>query len=38
VKLGTQYCPDCDVPIEPQSVEVIDSLEPFYTTELVRPG
>ena len=21
VKLGTQYCPDCDVPIEPQSVE-----------------
>ena len=22
VKLGTQYCPDCDVPIEPQSVEV----------------
>jgi len=23
VKLGTQYCPDCDVPIEPQSIEVI---------------
>ncbi len=23
VKLGTQYCPDCDVPIEPQSVEAI---------------
>ncbi len=23
VKLGTQYCPDCDVPIEPQSEEVI---------------
>ena len=22
VKLGTQYCPDCDVPIEPQSVDV----------------
>ena len=22
VKLGTQYCPDCDVPIEPQSVGV----------------
>jgi excinuclease ABC subunit A len=25
VKLGTQYCPDCDVPIEPQSEEVIAS-------------
>ena len=25
VKLGTQYCPDCDVPIEPQSEE---SLQP----------
>ncbi len=23
VKLGTQYCPDCDVPIEPQSYEAI---------------
>jgi excinuclease ABC subunit A len=23
VKLGTQYCPDCGVPIEPQSEEVI---------------
>lgn len=23
VKLGTQYCPDCDVPIEPQSAEAI---------------
>ncbi len=23
VKLGTQYCPDCEVPIEPQSEEVI---------------
>ena len=23
VKLGTQYCPDCDVPIEPQSPESI---------------
>ncbi len=23
VKLATQYCPDCDVPIEPQSVDVI---------------
>ncbi|MBM4216455.1 MAG: excinuclease ABC subunit A [Gammaproteobacteria bacterium] len=23
VKLGTQYCPDCDVAIEPQSVEAI---------------
>jgi excinuclease ABC subunit A len=23
VKLGTQYCPDCDVPIEPQSEEAI---------------
>ena len=23
VKLGTQYCPDCDVPIEPQSLDVI---------------
>jgi len=23
VKLGTQHCPDCDVPIEPQSEEVI---------------
>ena len=23
VKLGTQHCPDCDVPIEPQSVEAI---------------
>jgi excinuclease ABC subunit A len=23
VKLGTQYCPACDVPIEPQSVEAI---------------
>jgi excinuclease ABC subunit A len=23
VKLGTQYCPECDVPIEPQSEEVI---------------
>ena len=22
VKLGTQYCPDCDVPIEPQSADV----------------
>ncbi|HKU45692.1 MAG TPA: excinuclease ABC subunit UvrA [Burkholderiales bacterium] len=25
VKLGTQHCPDCDVPIEPQSEEVIAS-------------
>ncbi len=25
VKLGTQYCPQCDVPIEPQSEEVIAS-------------
>jgi excinuclease ABC subunit A len=23
VKLGTQYCPDCDIPIEPQSEEAI---------------
>ena len=23
VKLGTQYCPDCDVPIEPQSAGII---------------
>ncbi|HEX2565308.1 MAG TPA: excinuclease ABC subunit UvrA [Burkholderiales bacterium] len=23
VKLGTQYCPDCEVPIEPQTAEVI---------------
>ncbi|HEX3098455.1 MAG TPA: excinuclease ABC subunit A, partial [Usitatibacter sp.] len=23
VKLGTQYCPECDVPIEPQSVDAI---------------
>jgi excinuclease ABC subunit A len=23
VKLGTQYCPDCEIPIEPQSEEVI---------------
>jgi excinuclease ABC subunit A len=23
VKLGTQYCPDCEVPIEPQSEELI---------------
>ncbi len=23
VKLGTQHCPDCDVPIEPQSAEAI---------------
>ncbi|MDH7944830.1 excinuclease ABC subunit UvrA [Pseudohongiella sp. SYSU M77423] len=23
VKLGTQYCPDCDVPIEPQSQDMI---------------
>jgi len=23
VKLGTQHCPDCDVPIEPQSEEII---------------
>ena len=23
VKLGTQYCPDCNVPIEPQSTEAI---------------
>ena len=23
VKLGTQYCPDCDVPIEPQSFDSI---------------
>ena len=23
VKLGTQYCPDCNVPIEPQSVDAI---------------
>ncbi len=23
VKLGTQYCPDCDVPIEPQSIDAI---------------
>jgi excinuclease ABC subunit A len=23
VKLGTQYCPDCDVPIEPQTVDSI---------------
>ena len=23
VKLGTQYCPDCDVPIQPQSFESI---------------
>ncbi|MCD6043098.1 MAG: excinuclease subunit, partial [Burkholderiales bacterium] len=25
VKLGTQHCPDCDVPIEPQSEEVISA-------------
>ena len=23
VKLGTQHCPDCDIPIQPQSIEVI---------------
>jgi len=23
VKLGTQYCPDCDLPIEPQSLDAI---------------
>ncbi len=23
VKLGTQYCPDCNVPIEPQSIDAI---------------
>jgi len=23
VKLGTQYCPDCDLPIQPQSVDAI---------------
>jgi excinuclease ABC subunit A len=23
VKLGTQYCPDCDIPIEPQTLEAI---------------
>jgi excinuclease ABC subunit A len=23
VKLGTQYCPDCDVPIEPQRIDAI---------------
>ena len=23
VKLGTQYCPDCDVPIEPQTIDSI---------------
>ncbi|MBV8030483.1 MAG: excinuclease ABC subunit UvrA, partial [Betaproteobacteria bacterium] len=23
VKLGTQYCPDCEVPIEPQNAEVV---------------
>ncbi|HYL24478.1 MAG TPA: excinuclease ABC subunit UvrA, partial [Burkholderiales bacterium] len=23
VKLGTQYCPDCEIPIEPQSEEII---------------
>jgi excinuclease ABC subunit A len=23
VKLGTQYCPECDVPIEPQSIDAI---------------
>src|SRR6202008_1158499 len=23
VKLGTQYCPDCDVPIQPQSADAI---------------
>ncbi len=26
VKLGTQYCPDCDVPIEPQSFDAIAAL------------
>jgi excinuclease ABC subunit A len=26
VKLGTQYCPDCQVPIEPQSAESIAAL------------
>ncbi|HYR35289.1 MAG TPA: excinuclease ABC subunit A, partial [Burkholderiales bacterium] len=25
VKLGTQYCPDCEIPIEPQSEELITS-------------
>ncbi len=25
VKLGTQYCPDCEVPIEPQTAEMIFS-------------
>jgi len=25
VKLGTQYCPDCDLPIQPQSEDVIAS-------------
>ena len=25
VKLGTQYCPDCELPIEPQSEEMISS-------------
>jgi ABC-type nitrate/sulfonate/bicarbonate transport system ATPase subunit len=28
VKLGTQYCPDCDVPIEPQSEEMIAARNP----------
>ena len=28
VKLGTQYCPDCHVPVEPQSPEeILQSLE-----------
>lgn len=31
VKLGTQYCPDCHVPVEPQSPEeILQSLERDY--------
>ena len=35
VKLGTQYCPDCDVPIEPQSVDV-DRRAPAEATIAAR--
>jgi excinuclease ABC subunit A len=36
VKLGTQYCPRCDVPIEPQSVaSIIDGLMRSYRGQSV---
>jgi len=37
VKLGTQYCPDCDVPIQPQSLEAIQAsiLRQFRGKEII---